>query len=76
MVNNIKEDKTQSGEHKVKETKLKVYLKKPHMRSVNAEICMQEYYKPNKKDLHLLLLFKQLDEYNYVQKKPKTVSDI
>lgn len=28
MVNNIKEDKTQSGEHKVKETKLKVYLKK------------------------------------------------
>lgn len=46
------------------------------MRSVNAEICMQEYYKPKKKDLHLLLLFKQLDEYNYVQKKPKTVSDI
>lgn len=39
------------------------------MRSVNAEICMQEYYKSNKKDLHLLLLFKQLDEYNYVQKK-------
>lgn len=56
MVNTIKEDKTQSGENKVKETKLKDYLKKQHTRSVNAEICMQEYYKPNKKDRSILCI--------------------
>lgn len=56
MVNTIKEDKTQSGEDKVKETKLKDYFKKQHTRSVNAEICMQEYYKPNKKDPYLLVI--------------------
>lgn len=31
MVNNIKEDKIQLGEYKVKEIKLKVYLKKIYM---------------------------------------------
>lgn len=39
MVNNIKEDKIQLGENKVKEIKLKVYLKKIYI----CDLLMQRY---------------------------------
>lgn len=76
MVNTIKEDKTQSGENKVKETKLKDYFK-----NNTRDLSMQRFVCKSitnriKKIRICQLLFKQLDEYNYVQKNPKTVSDI